>query len=83
MSENIIPVPATDEQTERAASLRREGNTCLGLGTGVGVLGIGSALALGATCPLCFFVAPALLGMGAYGHLQARKIKPESSNQES
>ena len=75
MNESSSPEQTQESPESRAASLRREGNTCIGLGTGVGVLGIGSAVTLGATCPLCFFVAPALLGMGAYGHFKARKMK--------
>lgn len=42
----------------------KEGNQCIALGLGVGGLGAATGLALGAVCPLCFIVAPGLVGMG-------------------
>ncbi len=41
-----------------------DANTCIALGTGVGIFGVGSALLTGATCPLCYVIAPALIGVG-------------------
>ncbi len=41
-----------------------EGNQCMAIGAGVGGLGAAATLAFGAICPLCFFVAPALVGAG-------------------
>ena len=35
-----------------------EANQCIALGVGVGGLGAGAALVLGATCPLCVIAAP-------------------------
>jgi hypothetical protein len=51
-----------EDRTEGEAL--REANQCSGLGLGVGGLGAGAAMALGATCPLCFVVAPGLVGLG-------------------
>lgn len=45
---------------------QRDANSCLALGAGIGVVGTTSALVAGATCPLCFVLAPALLGVGAW-----------------
>lgn len=69
------------EQSMQAESLNREGNTCLGLGAGVGVLGTAAAVVTGATCPLCVFVVPTLVGMGLVGKYRAKKIlkKPEDT----
>ena len=56
------------EEVQREEALR-EGNTCIALGVGVGGLGTAAAVTLGATCPLCFIAAPALVGMGVYRRL--------------
>lgn len=45
---------------------KNSGNAYIGLGCGIGAFGIGSAIVTGATCPLCFLVAPALFAMGVY-----------------
>lgn len=70
------------EKKEKLADLeakaRREGNQCIALGVGVGGVGTAAALTLGATCPLCFVVAPALVGLGVY-----RRIKPVSDKDKS
>ena len=55
---------------EKAASTARKGddesNVCIALGAGVGVFGAASAVVTGAVCPLCIFVAPGLIGYGAF-----------------
>ena len=71
------------EKVTTARSLRREGNTCIGLGAGVGALGVGTAAVVGATCPLCFFVAPALVGMGIYGHVKAKRLADTTDEENS
>jgi len=43
-----------------------DANTCMALGASVGVIGTASAVIAGAVCPLCFFIAPGLVGYGAY-----------------
>lgn len=52
----------------------QEANSCLAIGAGVGVMGTGSALLIGATCPLCVVVAPALIGMGLWKRYSAQRI---------
>lgn len=56
---------------------KREANTCMALGAGVGVLGTASAVITGVVCPLCVFVAPGLIGFGAYRKWRSSKNKPE------
>ena len=45
---------------------KKDANTCIALGAGVGILGTASAALAGAVCPICLVVAPGLLGYGAY-----------------
>ena len=62
------------EELERTSEEKlKDGNTCIGLGVGVGTLGAGTGLLIGATCPLCYFVAPALVGMGLVERRKAKK----------
>ena len=84
MKRNVNKTPP-DESIKRddVDSMRREGNACLGLGAGVGAFGAGSAVFVGATCPLCYIVAPALIGMGVYGRMRARRLENKSSSQSS
>lgn len=63
---------APDELLSEKA--KKDGNTCIGLGVGVGALGTAAALAAGATCPLCVVVAPALVGVGVYQRRKAKKL---------
>jgi hypothetical protein len=44
----------------------RDANTCMALGAGLGAVSAGTALVVGATCPLCVVLAPALIGFGAW-----------------
>ena len=43
---------------------KSEGDGHIKFGVGVGTFGAASLAVLGATCPLCFFVAPAMVGVG-------------------
>lgn len=52
-----------------------DSNSCIALGAGVGALGIGTAIATGAVCPLCYIVAPALIGAGVYTKIKRKKQK--------
>ncbi len=52
---------------------KNDANVCMALGAGVGTLGAVSAAITGAVCPLCLFVAPGLLGVGAYKRWRASK----------
>ena len=51
----------------------RDAGSCLAMGAGVGTVGTASALLLGATCPICVIMAPALIGMGLVKGFVARK----------
>jgi hypothetical protein len=50
---------------------RRDANTCIALGAGLGAVSAGTALIAGATCPLCVVLAPALIGFGAWKRFTA------------
>lgn len=51
----------------------KEANTCIGLGLGVGTLGLGATVLAGATCPICYLAAPALVGLGIVGRKKAKQ----------
>ena len=51
----------------------RDAGSCLAMGAGVGTVGTASALLLGATCPICVVMAPALIGMGLVKGYAARR----------
>ena len=58
-----------------------EGNQCMAIGAGVGGLGAAATLAFGAICPLCFFVAPALVGVGLVKRiLEKRKLSKNTKS---
>ncbi|MDA0660525.1 MAG: hypothetical protein O2931_08505 [Planctomycetota bacterium] len=61
----------------------REANSCLVLGAGVGAVGTTTALLAGAICPLCFVLAPALIGVGAWKRYQIRRQSAENSSAEA
>lgn len=50
-----------------------EGKRNIKFGFGIGAFGAGSLALIGATCPLCFFVAPALVGVGVWKSRDAKK----------
>ncbi len=47
---------------ERDRNELRDANSGIALGAGLGAMGTGTALLVGATCPLCVVFAPALIG---------------------
>ena len=60
----------------------RDAGSCLAMGAGVGTVGTASALLLGATCPICVVMAPALIGMGLVkGYAARRKRAAMRSNE--
>jgi len=61
-----------NDQQEARQELRDAGS-CLAMGAGVGAMGTASALLIGATCPICVVMAPALIGMGLVKGYTARK----------
>ena len=65
------------DQGPELESEKRDANSIVALGAGVGALGAGAALVAGAVCPLCIFLAPGLVGFGLFKRwkLQRRKQK--------
>jgi lysozyme family protein len=61
----------------------REANSCLALGAGLGAVGTTTAILAGATCPLCFVLAPALIGIGAWKRYQIRRKAADHSSAEA
>lgn len=57
----------------------QDANTCLALGAGLGAFGTGSALLVGATCPICVVLAPALLGVGAVKRVIASRRRRDAA----
>ncbi len=62
-----------EKKRERCEELIREGEGHMKFGLGVGVAGAASLAILGATCPLCYFVAPAMVAVGAHKRSKAKK----------
>ncbi len=56
---------------------KKAANTYMALGVGVGALGAASAAISGAVCPLCIFIAPGLVGCGAYMRWKASQSKSD------
>lgn len=54
-------MPNNEQQIQQEL---RDAGSCLVMGASVGTVGTASALLLGATCPICFIMAPALVGIG-------------------
>lgn len=52
------------EAEEQVAKDLKDANSCMMIGAGVGVLGVASAITLGAVCPVCYVAVPALIGTG-------------------
>jgi len=61
--------------SEETVRDKKEANTCMALGAGVGILGGAAAPLTGAVCPLCIFIAPGLVGYGAYRRWKGSQIK--------
>ena len=62
----------------------RDAGSCLAMGAGVGAVGTISAVLIGATCPICVIMAPALIGMGLVkGYAARKKLKSGSDSRTS
>ena len=74
MKENIndSSFPKSTPGTEEKL---KEANDCIKLGVGVGALGAGAAIVSGAVCPLCVFIAPALVGVGVVARYREKRKK--------
>lgn len=64
------PIECDEEHWEKQ---KEEGEGHIKFGVGVGVFGAGSLAIIGVTCPLCFFVAPAMVGVGFVKRQRAKK----------
>jgi hypothetical protein len=53
--------------------LVKEGTGHVKFGFGVGAASAASLLILGTTCPLCYFVAPAMIAVGVHKRHKAKK----------
>lgn len=73
MNEKAAPSGTAEEERGETAQALSEANQCIALGVGVGGLGTAASLALGATCPLCFVVAPALVGAGVVRRVAVKR----------
>jgi hypothetical protein len=65
---------------ERDRNELRDANSCIALGAGLGAMGTGTALLVGATCPLCVVFAPALIGYGVWKRFSVNRER--SANAE-
>lgn len=59
-------------ETSESDELLEEGTRNVKFGLGVGAFGAGSLALIGATCPLCFVVAPAMVGVGLWKRRKAK-----------
>lgn len=69
----MTQMPVTSNEQQQIQQELRDAGSCLAMGAGVGTVGTASALLLGATCPICVIMAPALIGMGLVKGYVARK----------
>lgn len=67
LAEEQVPVTSSLAKSDPE---RAEANQLMGMGVGLGAFGAVSALTLGAVCPLCVVVAPAMVGLGLYKRLR-------------
>ena len=61
------------KESEFSQKSLTDANQCMAIGVGVGGMGTVAALTLGATCPLCFFIAPALVGVGLIKRIKEKR----------
>lgn len=63
------------EKSIKESADKKEENSCIALGVGVAGLGTAAAVVAGAVCPLCFVIAPGLIGAGITKKILRRKKK--------
>lgn len=56
----------------------RDANACMAIGAGVGAVGVGGAVLLGAVCPICYVAAPGLIALGAWKRRQVKRAGSQS-----
>lgn len=78
------PTNNKDSAIEHKNSNQRksEGNLAIGAGVGIGALGVGTTLVAGATCPLCYILAPVLVGVGIVRRSSRAKCSPSSDTKK-
>ncbi len=64
-----------DKEQENAEEKIKKGNTCIGMGVGLGAISAGAAVVTGAVCPFCYVAVPALVGVGIYERQKGKKQK--------
>ncbi len=72
MNEDIIDDETEDLRGKHEVDLK-EGVGHVKFGVGVGAASAASLLLIGTTCPLCFFVAPAMVAVGLHKRHKAKK----------
>lgn len=70
---------ANDAQFDQQEEVR-EANTCIAFGASLGAVGSGTALLVGATCPLCVVLSPALIGYGVWKRIWSSRKRNKASN---
>jgi hypothetical protein len=70
---SMIPEKEPVDPKLQATEDMNNAKAALAMGAGVGAVGTASALLIGATCPICVVMAPALIGMGLIKGYSARK----------
>lgn len=72
MNEEMIDGEPEDLREKHEVDLK-EGVGHVKFGVGVGAASAASLLLIGTTCPLCFFVAPAMVAVGLHKRHKAKK----------
>lgn len=68
-----MTVSPHDSSKQLASDELCEAKAAIAIGAGVGVIGTVSAVLIGATCPICMVMAPALIGTGLLKGYSAKK----------
>jgi hypothetical protein len=79
----MTPSSDTQDRGQQIQQELRDAGSCLAMGAGVGTVGTASALLLGATCPICVVMAPALIGMGLFKGYAARRKRAAINAEEA
>jgi hypothetical protein len=71
------------EDTNNSSKEIKEENSCIALGVGVAGLGTAAAAVAGAVCPICFVVAPGLIGAGLTKKVLRRRKNSSTKSDSS
>jgi hypothetical protein len=72
-----MPTPSDPKSNTQ----RREANTCIALGAGIGALGAAGVMLSGAVCTACVVVAPGLVAIGAFKRWRIAKDSKAATKQ--